>query len=282
MMTYIDAYQIAASVVFSLMTALWLCSLIAKDASIVDRFWGAGFVLISWAVALTTPQLSLSMKLLTTIVSIWGIRLSLYIHFRNRGHGEDYRYVEMRAHHGSRFWWYSFFSVFMLQGVLMLIVAAPVIFVLAAPSGEDLQVSSLVGAWVWLLGFILEAGGDFQLTQFKANPANKGKLLSTGLWSITRHPNYFGDALQWWGFGIFALASGEIIGIFSLIGPLVMTLFIVKVSGVALLEKNLKVKKPGYDDYVNSTPAFFPKLNFWILLAAGIAVIATIKGLSIS
>lgn len=272
-MSFWGAYQIATSVVFSLMTALWICSLIAKDASIVDRFWGAGFVFIAWALALTTPEFTPSMKLLTIIVSIWGLRLSLYIHFRNRGHGEDYRYAEMRAHHGKRFWWYSFISVFALQGILMLIVAAPIIYVLSAARGTSLGAVQLAGAWVWLMGFVMEAGGDFQLSRFKSNPENKGKLLKSGLWSITRHPNYFGDTLQWWGFGLFALESGEAAGIATLVGPVVMTLFIIKVSGVALLEKNLKVNKPGYAEYVAATPAFFPKWPFWAVLLLGVVAV---------
>lgn len=277
-MSFWGAYQIATSVVFSMMTALWLCSLIAKDASLVDRFWGAGFVFIAWALAMTTPELTPDMKLLTIIVSVWGLRLSLYIHFRNRGHGEDYRYVEMRQHHGKNFWWYSFLSVFMLQGVLMLIVAAPVIFVLAAPRGSGLGSLALAGAWVWFVGFVMEAGGDFQLSRFKSNPQNKGQLLKSGLWSITRHPNYFGDALQWWGFGLFALQAGEIVGMATLVGPVVMTLFIIKVSGVALLEKNLKVNKPGYAEYVAATPAFFPKWPFWAVLSLGVVVMSALAG----
>ena len=279
-MTFAGAYQIATSVVFSLMTALWICSLVVRDASIVDRFWGAGFVFIAWALALATPQMSVSMTLLATIVSIWGLRLSLYIHIRNRGHGEDYRYVAMRQNHGGNFWWYSFLSVFMLQGALMLIVAAPVIYVLASPKGDNLSLAAAAGAWVWLVGFVMEAGGDFQLSRFKGNPANKGKLLTTGLWSLSRHPNYFGDSLQWWGFGLFALASGELTGFFCLVGPLVMTLFIIKVSGVALLEKNLKVTKPGYESYVEATPAFFPKTKFWLVLGIGLIAMILLKGMT--
>lgn len=272
-MTLLSAYQIAASAVFSLMTALWICSLISRDASIVDRFWGAGFVLIAWALYLATPQITSPMTLLTIIISIWGLRLSLYIHLRNRGHGEDYRYVEMRKHHGKNFWWYSFLSVFLLQGALMLIVAAPVIYVLSAAREDSISFITWTGAWIWLVGFIFEAGGDLQLSRFKKSPLNKGKLLTTGLWSITRHPNYFGDSLQWWGFGLFAVSALELAGIMTLIGPVVMMLFIIKVSGVALLEKNLKTSKPGYEQYIAATPAFFPKWRFWAFLIAGAFVV---------
>ncbi|MCX6124774.1 MAG: DUF1295 domain-containing protein, partial [Proteobacteria bacterium] len=245
-MTFANGYLISGSVVFSLMISLWVCSLVSRDASIVDRFWGAGFVFVAWTLALVSPKLNSDQGLLTAIVSIWGLRLSIYIHLRNRGHGEDYRYREMRSHHGARFWWYSLISVFLLQGALMLIVAAPVIYVLSIGSNVD-SVSgrtgglafALVGTLVWIIGFVFEAGGDFQLKVFKQNPENRGKLLTTGLWSLTRHPNYFGDACQWWGFGIFAFSYLPI-GALTFVGPIIMTLFIRKVSGVDLLEKYLK------------------------------------------
>ena len=267
-----QAYQLSAASVFIMMVGLWLFSLVTSDASIVDRFWGAGFVLIAWVLHLFVPTQEISAVRLTVLalVSIWGLRLSFYIHFRNKGHGEDYRYAEMRSHHGSRFWWYSFLSVFTLQGILMLIVATPVIFVMSNPEVGHLTSSSVVGCVVWLVGFIFEAGGDWQLSSFKRNPANKGKLLRDGLWSITRHPNYFGDALQWWGLGLFAIPYGPVAPL-TLIGPLVMTLFIRKVSGVDLLEKNLTKTKPGFEEYLKSTPAFLPNLKFWIILAVACA-----------
>lgn len=259
-MTFLDGYEIAGSVVASLMVALWLCSLALKDASIVDRFWGLGFVLIALAIAIVQPTLDGHQMILLAIVAIWGLRLSIYIHLRNQGHPEDPRYQEMRRHHGARFWWYSFFSVFVLQGIIMLIVAMPVIFVMSdSRSFDTVSLFVFLGFLVWLTGFVFEAGGDLQLARFKKNPSNKGKLLTTGLWSLTRHPNYFGDACQWWGFGLFAWGQG-LTGYLTFIGPIVMTLFIRKVSGVDLLEKSLKAGKPGYENYIASTPPFFPKL----------------------
>ena len=257
-MSLASAYLLSAAVVFCLMSSLWVYSLIAKDASIVDRFWGAGYVFIAWAIGLAQEHLAWQQVLLISIVSIWGLRLSIYIHRRNRGHPEDYRYQEMRRHHGARFWWYSFLSVFMLQGALMLMVAAPVIYTLALTEMSELtSLCAFVGTVIWFIGFVFEAGGDYQLAQFKKNPENRGKLLTTGLWSLTRHPNYFGDACQWWGFGLFAWAALPY-GAFTFIGPIIMTLFIRKVSGVDLLEKSLKTSKPGYAEYIARTPAFFP------------------------
>ena len=259
---FMHACLIAGSVVLSLMTALWICSLVLKDASIVDRFWGAGFVFVAWAIAAVSPGLSLDQNLLVLIVSIWGLRLSIYIHLRNKGHPEDYRYQEMRKNHGARFWWYSYLSVFLLQGTLMLIVSLPVIYTLsfADPKAAGLSVFSIIGSLIWIIGFIFESGGDWQLARFKRDPANKGKLLTTGLWSLTRHPNYFGDACQWWGFGLFAWSHG-LWGVGTFIGPVVMTLFIRKVSGVDLLEKSMKGQKPGYEDYMANVPPFFPKIS---------------------
>jgi steroid 5-alpha reductase family enzyme len=272
-----DGYLVAGSVTLSLMLSLWIFSLIAKDASIVDRFWGAGFVFIAWALAMVHPAaMSVDQTLLLIIVSIWGLRLSIYIHLRNKGHGEDYRYKEMRSYHGGRFWWYSLISVFLLQGGLMLIVSMPVIYVMSQDQDRTtgLSLFAMVGFVVWLVGFVFEAGGDLQLSRFKADPTNKGKLLTTGLWSLTRHPNYFGDACQWWGFGLFAFSNG-LLGLLLFVGPIVMTLFIRKVSGVDLLEKSLKTQKPGYEEYVSRTPPFVPRLpRFWGVIIFGICGLA--------
>lgn len=264
-MSFLVAYEIAAATVFSLMICTWMLSLKMKDASVVDRIWGLGFVLIAWVLMANIDHPSMVRIILTSCISIWGLRLSLYIHLRNRGHSEDKRYVAMRREHGEKFWWYSFLSVFSLQGVVMLIVSAPVVFVLSRESSDDFTSFSKIGLMLWFVGFCFEAGGDWQLSRFKSNSANKGKLLTSGLWSLTRHPNYFGDALQWWGIGCFALAYGWP-GYCTLIGPAVMTGFIRKISGVDLLERDLKTSKPGYAEYISSTPPFLPGLKFWAVL----------------
>lgn len=279
-MNLLTAYQISATAVIFMMVSLWLISLRTKDASIVDRFWGAGFVIICWVLKIFSPNYqSETSSILLSIVTIWGLRLSIYIHMRNRGHSEDYRYADMRKHHGDRFWWYSLFSVFLLQGALMLLVSAPIIFIMSQPQVQNLTIFGLIGLIFWIVGFIFEAGGDWQLSLFKRNPTNKGKLLRTGLWSLTRHPNYFGDSLQWWGFGLFAVPYG-FAGLATFIGPIAMTLFIRKVSGVDLLEKSLANNKPGYADYIASTPAFLPKKFFWISLSMACLVAVIIYKLA--
>jgi steroid 5-alpha reductase family enzyme len=252
-----QGYLTSLSVSVSLMSAVWLISVIRRDASLVDRFWGLGFVAIGWTLAALQVSLSLHQITLLSVLTIWGLRLSIYIHVRNRGKPEDYRYQAMRAKAPDHFWWQSWLRVFMLQAAIQLIVACPVIFVLTRDSSAVFFPLTLLAGVIWLIGFIFEAGGDWQLSQFKKNPKNKGQLMMTGLWSLSRHPNYFGDALQWWAFGLFALCFG-FSAVPTLIGPMVMTFFIRKISGVDLLEKDMQKKHPSFADYAARVPAFVP------------------------
>jgi steroid 5-alpha reductase family enzyme len=257
-MSFLTLWLSSGLVILSLMILLWLFSLALKNSSIVDIFWGTGFVITFWIATVLVPGAASARSLLLgVLVTLWGLRLSLYILQRNWGHAEDFRYAAWRQAAGPAWWWRSFFKVFFLQGVLMWIIATPLLAAQIGASTSTLNWLDLLGALLWLTGFAFEAGGDYQLAQFKSNPANKGKLLSTGFWSLTRHPNYFGDAAQWWGFYLIAFASGAWWTVFS---PLIMTFLLMKVSGVALLEKSLKDTKPGYAEYIASTPAFFPRL----------------------
>lgn len=254
-MNFVSLWLAAGLIILILMTLLWLYSLKIKNSSIVDIFWGAGFVIIYWAALLIGQiQPTTRILLLGAIVTLWGFRLSIHIFSRNRGQPEDFRYAAWREDAGTSWWWRSFFKVFLLQGAIMLIVAAPLIAVLAADQANTSCSCEYAGLGLWLAGFMFEAGGDAQLAHFKKDPNNKGKLLTTGFWSITRHPNYFGDAAQWWGFWLFAFSAGAWWTVFS---PLLMTFLLLKVSGVAMLERTLKAK-PGYEDYMARTSAFFP------------------------
>jgi steroid 5-alpha reductase family enzyme len=255
-MSFLSLWFSSGLIILGLMVLLWLLSLALKDSSIVDSFWGAGFVITFWAATLLVPGgLPPRLILLGVIVTLWGLRLSLYILSRNAGKGEDFRYAAWRREAGAAWWWRSFFKVFFLQGVLMWIIAIPLLAAQTGDTTRPLYCLDYAGAALWLVGLIFEAGGDWQLRRFKANPANKGKLLTTGLWSLTRHPNYFGDAAQWWGFYLIATANGALWTIFS---PIIMTYLLMKVSGVVMLEKTLKDTKPGYADYIARTSAFFP------------------------
>lgn len=257
-MNFLTHWLTAGGFILAAMLLLWLLSLHLKDSSIVDIFWGTGFVLTYWMVMLVTAA-DLTPRLLLTggLVSLWGVRLSAHIFIRNHGQPEDFRYAAWRREAGAAWWWRSFFKVFLLQGVILWIVATPLIVIIAGKAAAPFGVFDLLGIAVWLVGFIFEAGGDWQLAQFKKDPANKGKLLTTGLWSFTRHPNYFGDAAQWWGFYLLSLASG---GWWTVFSPAIMTFLLMKVSGVAMLERTLAKTKPGYEDYIARTNAFFPWL----------------------
>jgi steroid 5-alpha reductase family enzyme len=241
------------------MAALWLLSLALKNSSIVDIFWGMGFVITFWVGTIFVPgEMTARTTLLGVIVTIWGLRLSLYIFQRNHRKTEDFRYAKWREEAGQSWWWCSFFKVFVLQGLLMWIIAIPLLATQTSRASDSaLKCWDLIAAIVWLTGFAFEAGGDYQLARFKADPANKGKLLTTGFWSVTRHPNYWGDAVQWWVFYLLALISGAW---WTILSPIIMTLLLRNVSGVALLEKALKETKPGYAEYIANTPAFMPRI----------------------
>ena len=256
MMSFLTIYVLTGGVILGLMILLWLLSLWLKDSSIVDIFWGTGFVIAGWVYFALTKDGFLARKLLIAVITtIWGLRLSIHIFIRNAGKGEDFRYRKWRGEAGSAWWWRSFFKVFLLQGILMWIISAPLLGAQISPLPAKLTWLDYLGALTWLVGFFFEAVGDWQLALFKANPANKGKLLTTGLWRYTRHPNYFGDATQWWGFYLIATAAG---GWYTIFSPVVMNFFLRQVSGVAMLEKTLKNTKPGFQEYVETTNAFIP------------------------
>jgi len=250
-----DVFISAGLLILGLMVLLWLVSLAIKNSSIVDIFWGTGFVIIAWFILFSSSEGYLLRKILMVLlVTIWGLRLTIHILVRNWGKPEDFRYQKWRQESGSIWWLKSFFQVFLLQGFLMWIISTPIIAAEISPI-SPLGFLDYLAVIVWGFGFFFEAAGDSQLTKFKSNPANKGKVLDTGVWRYSRHPNYFGDAFQWWGFYLFALSAGAWWTVFS---PVIMTLLLLKVSGVALLEKSLKETKPQYRDYMEATSAFVP------------------------
>ena len=240
----------------SMMVVIWLFSVWLRNASIVDVFWGSGFVVGAWLYFALTDTATPRKWLVVALVAVWGLRLTTHLFVRNHGKGEDYRYRAMRDQHGPRFWWISFWTVYLLQGLIMWVVGLPVWVAMRSAEPSDLTLIDGLGLAVFLAGLFFETVGDWQLTRFKANPANKGKLLTTGLWRYTRHPNYFGDALVWWGLTLFALATPG--SVWVVISPVMMTFLLMRVSGVALLEKRLCESKPEFRDYVQRTNAFLP------------------------
>jgi steroid 5-alpha reductase family enzyme len=251
----LDLTLAAGLLIFTAVSLLWLLSLALHDAGIVDVFWGPGFVGVFWLTFALSPETAVARQwLLGALLTLWGLRLAAHIGRRNWGRAEDFRYARWRQEAGPSWWWRSYFKVFLLQGGLLWLVSLPLIAV-NAYGGPPLGRLDGAAVLLWLAGFIFEAGGDWQLSRFRADPANQGALLTSGLWRYTRHPNYFGDAVQWWAFYLFALAAGAW---WTVLSPLAMTFLLRRVSGVAMLERALQETKPGYAAYMARTNAFFP------------------------
>jgi steroid 5-alpha reductase family enzyme len=249
------AMTVSAIAIGVLMVGTWIVSVIVTNASIVDIVWGFGFVLVAWVVRLTVEGDDARQWLLTAMVSVWGLRLAGYLFWRNHGKGEDFRYRAMRKRWGPRFWLISLGTVFALQGVLMWVVSLPVQLG-QADATPGLGPVAVIGVLVYLIGLFFEVVGDAQLARFKADPANAGTVMDRGLWRYTRHPNYFGDACVWWGIAIVAAETGT--GAWGLVGAVVMTVLLRRVSGVTLLEKSLTKRRAGYAEYVARTSPFVP------------------------
>jgi steroid 5-alpha reductase family enzyme len=253
MMSLVNVLLLNLGLLAGIMLVLWLVSLALRNASIVDIFWGFGFVIVVWVTFVAVGSAAPRSLLISVLTSLWGLRLAGYLAWRNCGKGEDYRYQAMRESYGSRFPLISLFLVFWLQGLLMWLVAFPI---QAAHFGAvPLGWIDAVGASVWAVGWLFESVGDLQLARFKADPGNRGKVMDRGLWRYTRHPNYFGDFLVWWGLYSIAAAGHAWWTIFS---PVIMSILLIRVSGVTLLERSLKTKRPGYEDYIARTSPFFP------------------------
>jgi steroid 5-alpha reductase family enzyme len=246
-------FGFSALAIVVLMFGMWVLSVVLSDVSIVDLVWGLAFVIVAH-VARAVGDPNARVDLLTALVTVWGLRLSGYLLWRNWGTGEDKRYVAMRKRFGDKYWWFSLIQTFGLQGALVLIVSLPVQLTAA---GDDVALGwvAWLGAAVWLVGFTFETVGDAQLARFKAKPENEGQVMDRGLWRYTRHPNYFGDFTVWWGLFLVSLAAG---GWWGIIGPIVMSVFLLRVSGVTMLERTITKRRPGYADYIARTSTFFP------------------------
>lgn len=243
----------AAGTLVATFVALWVVSVRVRDASIVDAAWGPAFGLVA-AIGVVLGSRDDRALLLLALVALWGVRLGVHIFVRSHGRGEDRRYRAMREAAGERFWWSSLFTVYLLQAAIAWVVALPV-QVITAQRGSPLGLLDAVGALLILFGVAFEAIADAQLARFTRDPANRERVMDRGLWAWSRHPNYFGDAVVWWGVGVMSLPTGEP---WALVGPAVMTLLLLRVSGVTLLEKTIGKRRPGYAAYVARTSAFVP------------------------
>ena len=243
-----------AACVLGLMTALWVVSVARRDVSIVDPWWSMAFLLVAGHTVAATG-LTPAKGLLLLMVAAWAIRLWLHLLLRSRGKPEDPRYAAFRQRFGpTRYWWVSYFQVFLLQGLLVMLISAPLQLAGAAQPPNRIAPLHVAGLGVFLAGFAIEVVADAQLQAFRTDPARRGGVLDTGLWRYSRHPNYFGEAVLWWG--LWLCAVPERWGWATILAPLLMTYLLVKVSGVAMLDAHLAATKPGYADYVRRTSAF--------------------------
>ena len=246
-------YIVALLVILGVGVVAWLFSIFKNDVSFVDSLWSFFFLLAAIVFASEAPPLSARGYLVLALVAIWSVRLSVYITARNWGEAEDYRYQQIRANNEPGFAFKSLYIVFGLQGVLAWLIAMPLLP--AISSDAPLNVIDVVATLLWITGFVFEAGGDYQLSKFKARDDSRGRVLNTGLWRYTRHPNYFGDFCIWWSFFLFAVAAG---GWWTIASPVLMSLLLLKVSGVAMLERTIADRRPKYAEYIRNTNAFFP------------------------
>lgn len=239
-----------------LMLCAWVLSLMRGKACVVDSFWGLGFVLIVWINYWLGQGAHFRSFLIAVLVTLWGLRLSIFLTARNWGKPEDRRYKAMRDFRGPGFWWISLFTVFLLQGSILWIISLVAQLAQLSPEPVNLTWLGWTGILIWMIGFTFEAVGDHQMRNFRKDPANKGKVMDRGLWGYTRHPNYFGETLIWWGLYLVALPTPY--WKWALISPVLITLLLLKVSGVAMTEKDIHTRRPDYEKYKQRVSPFIP------------------------
>lgn len=238
-------------------TLVWLLSVIKRDTSIMDIAYAAASMLVAWTQwTLFGGDTSPRSLLLLAMVNLWGLRYTVYVANRNLPHGEDVRYTRWRTRTGAAWWWWSYFQVFLVQAVMIWLWCIPLQLALLVPG--PLRALDVLAAVVWLVGFVFEAGADWQLSRFKRDPANKGKVLTHGLWAQCRHPNYFGEATMWCAYGLLALAHPW--GYLGLICTAYTVHMMNRGSATKMTDGYMKKKKPGYLDYAAVTPTFLPRI----------------------
>jgi steroid 5-alpha reductase family enzyme len=250
----LETIVLSVSIVFIFMTFMFVMAQLLKNNSIVDIVWGIGFILISFMLLLSKAYTDHKDIILSLMILVWGFRLAFHIYSRSRGKEEDFRYAQWRKEWGNNAVLYAFIKVFMLQGIIMLFVALPIIVELNSDN-DELNLFSFIGVTIFSIGLLFESIGDYQLYGFNKNPENKGRIIKSGLWKYTRHPNYFGEALLWWGIAIFTIGSE--VWIISFIGPLILNLLLVFISRIPMLKKKYQGNKE-WEAYKNVTPAFIP------------------------
>ena len=249
----LHAWLAALAVLLAAGAMTWLVSLAQRNVTIVDTLWALLFILAALVYALRVGDAGPRTTVVIPLVTIWGLRLAAYLTWRNHGKPEDRRYQAIRARNEPHFAVKSLYLVFGLQALLAAVISVPLLG--AINSSAPLGLLDYAGIALWLEGLAFEAGGDWQLAQFKADPANAGRVMDRGFWRYTRHPNYFGDFCVWWGLYLVAAGGGAW---WSVIGPVLMSALLLRVSGVTLLEKDIGERRPEYAQYIRRTNAFFP------------------------
>jgi len=263
MTDFVSTMLINATALLAVILALWAYYAKIRDVSFIDAFWAFGMVLLAWATWAQSNAPDARSHLLLGLTSLWGLRLTFHLWTRWRAHGEDPRYAKIMGSVMEKKGWSwsktSLLSVFLTQAPLLFITSLPAqLGIWASEDGVTvLGPLALIGTIIAIIGILFETVGDSQLNAFRANPANKGKVLDTGLWRYTRHPNYFGDACTWWGIWLIACETG-LAGWISIIGPIFLTFTLTRWSGKPLLERGMKKTRPEYADYVTRTSGFFP------------------------
>jgi steroid 5-alpha reductase family enzyme len=250
----VENLYIAAIIVFGFMFTMFLIAQKIKNNSIVDIGWGIGFILITFSQILAVESVVKHQVIMASMIFLWGARLALHIFLRSRGKGEDFRYAEWRKEWGRNAALQAFGKVFMFQGAIMLLISYPIIIVFSGNS-FPYDFSLVIGVILFFTGMFFESVGDYQLIKFKKSPQNGGKIINVGLWKITRHPNYFGEAVIWWG--IFISIIGTDFWYTAIFSPLLINIFLVKFSGVPMLEKKYEGRLD-WEEYKKRTPAFIP------------------------
>jgi len=252
----LDTFLIAGIGICIYMSCWFVVSVVRQRNDVADIAWGLGFLFVTLSLFWWHGVGVDRGGLVALLVSVWALRLSGHIFLRNRHKTEDPRYKKWRDEWGKWFYLRSYLQVFMLQGVLLLAVVSPALIVMAYRGG-GLTALDVLGVGVWAIGFCFEVVGDWQLKTFKNDPANKGKIMQSGLWAYTRHPNYFGEVMQWWGIWISALSVP--FGWLGIVGPVVITILILYVSGIPMLEHKM-AHKPAFQEYKKRVSMFFPML----------------------
>jgi steroid 5-alpha reductase family enzyme len=242
--------------VLGLMFCGWLISLIYKNVSIVDSLWGLGFVLIAGLTFGQADGYTGRKILIVLLTTVWGLRLCAHLSWRNWGKGEDPRYGSWRKAAGNQFWIVSLFKVFLLQALFLWVIALTIQFAQLSPTPAHLTGLDVLGSIIWMIGFVFESISDWQLARFKADKNNAGKVMDRGLWAYSRHPNYFGECLIWWGIFLIALSTRD--SWWTVVSPIVITVVLLKMTGIPLTEKTIVNTRPGYREYTKRTSAFFP------------------------